>query len=100
MCYLVAGRFRVPPLVVVVPAIVPLLPGLDIYRGLALLAEGKDGVLQLASALATALALASGVILGQYLAQPVKREARRLETRLSGPRMVGPFRRTGDADPK
>ena len=94
VCYLVAGRFRVPPLVVVVPAIVPLLPGLDIYRGLALLAEGKDGVLQLASAAATALALAAGVILGQYLARPLKREAHRLEARLSGPRMVGAFRRT------
>ena len=94
VCYLVAGRFRVPPLVVVVPAIVPLLPGLDIYRGLALFAEGKDGVLPLASALATAFALAAGVILGQYLAQPLKREAHRLETRLSGPRMVGPFRRS------
>jgi uncharacterized membrane protein YjjP (DUF1212 family) len=92
-CYLVASRFGVPPLVVVVPAIVPLLPGLDIYRGLALLAEGKDGVLQLASALATALALAAGVILGQYVAQPLRREAHRLEARLSGPRMVGPFRR-------
>jgi uncharacterized membrane protein YjjP (DUF1212 family) len=99
VCYLVAGRFRVPPLVVVVPAIVPLLPGLEIYRGLALLAEGKDGVLEMASALATALALASGVILGQYLAQPLKREAHRLEARLSGPRMVGPSRRShaGDA---
>lgn len=95
VCYLVAGRFRVPPLVVVVPAIVPLLPGLDIYRGLAELAEGKDGVLQLASALATALALASGVILGQYIARPLKREAQRLETRLSGPRMVGAFRHRG-----
>jgi uncharacterized membrane protein YjjP (DUF1212 family) len=95
VCYLVASRFRVPPLVVVVPAIVPLLPGLDIYRGLALLAQGKDGVLQLASALATALALAAGVILGQYLARPLKREAHRLEARLSGPRMVGPFRRHG-----
>jgi uncharacterized membrane protein YjjP (DUF1212 family) len=92
-CYVVAGRFGVPPLVVVVPAIVPLLPGLDIYRGLALLAEGRDGVPQLASALATALALAAGVILGQYLAQPVRRQAHRLEARLSGPRMVGPFRR-------
>ncbi len=97
VCFLVAGRFRVPPLVVVVPAIVPLLPGLEIYRGLALFAEGKDGVLELAAALATALALAAGVILGQYIAQPLKREARRLETRLAGPRMVGPFRR-GDAD--
>jgi uncharacterized membrane protein YjjP (DUF1212 family) len=94
VCYLVAGRFRVPPLVVVVPAIVPLLPGLDIYRGLALFADGQDGVLPLASALGTAIALAAGVILGQYLAQPLKREARRLETRLSGPRMVGPFRRS------
>ena len=97
VCYLTAGRFRVPPLVVVVPAIVPLLPGLDIYRGLARLAEGQDGVPQLASALATALALAAGVFLGQYLAQPLKREARRLETRLSGPRMVGPFRRSGES---
>ena len=95
VCYLVAGRFRVPPLVVVVPAIVPLLPGLEIYRGLALLAEGRDGVLELASALATALALAAGVILGQYVAQPLRREAHRLETRLAGPRMVGPFRRRG-----
>ncbi|WP_328519132.1 threonine/serine ThrE exporter family protein [Kribbella sp. NBC_00359] len=98
VCYLVAGRFRVPPLVVVVPAIVPLLPGLDIYRGLALFAEGKDGVLELAAALATALALAAGVILGQYLAQPLKREARRLETRLAGPHMVGPLRRRADKD--
>jgi uncharacterized membrane protein YjjB (DUF3815 family) len=94
VCFLVAGRFRVPPLVVVVPAIVPLLPGLDIYRGLALLASGKDGVLQLAAALATALALAAGVILGQYIARPLKREAHRLEIRLSGPRMVGALRRT------
>lgn len=89
VCHLAAGRFRVPPLVVVVPAIVPLLPGLDVYRGLALLAEGRDGVLQLASALATALALAAGVILGQYISRPIKREAHRLERRLSGPRMVG-----------
>ena len=98
VCYLVAGRFRVPPLVVVVPAIVPLLPGLDIYRGLALMAEGNDGVLQLTAAVATALALAAGVILGQYLAQPLKREAHRLEIRLAGPRMVGLSRLTGHAD--
>ena len=98
VCYVVSGRFRVPPLVVVVPAIVPLLPGLDIYRGLALFAAGQDGVLQLASAFATALALAAGVTLGQYLAQPLKREARRLGPRLSGPHMVGPFRRSSNRD--
>lgn len=95
LCYLVSRRFRLPPLVIVVPAVVPLLPGLAIYRALALLAAGKDGVPQLVAAIATALALAAGVILGQYLAQPLKREARRLETRLAGPRMVGPFRRPG-----
>ena len=88
----VAGRIRVPPLVVVVPAVVPLLPGLAIYRGLALLADGQSGMLHLAGAGVTAVALASGVILGQYVAQPLKREARRLETRLSGPRLVGPLR--------
>ncbi len=32
--FTVAGRLRVPPLVVVVPAVVPMLPGLSIYRGL------------------------------------------------------------------
>jgi uncharacterized membrane protein YjjP (DUF1212 family) len=90
--YSVAGRVRVPPLVVVVPAIVPLLPGLAIYRGLALLGVGEDGALHIAAAGATAIALASGVILGQYIAQPLRREARRLETRLSGPRLVGPLR--------
>lgn len=85
----VAGRLRAPPLVLIVPAIVPLLPGLSIYRGLALLAEGEDGVLQLAAAGATAIALAAGVVLGQYLVQPIRREGQRLESRLSGPRLVG-----------
>jgi hypothetical protein len=46
----------------------------------------------MAAAGATAIALASGVILGQYVAQPLRREARRLENRLAGPRLVGPLR--------
>jgi uncharacterized membrane protein YjjP (DUF1212 family) len=95
VAYAVAGRFRVPPLVVVVPAIVPLLPGLSIYRGLSLLSEGGSpsfGLLSIISAATIAIALASGVIFGEYLAQPLKREARRLEGRLSGPRLVGPLR--------
>ncbi len=90
--YSVAGRVNVPPLVVVVPAIVPLLPGLSIYRGLALLGMGGDGILFLVNAVAIAIALASGVLLGEYFAQPLKREARRLEDRLAGPRLVGPLR--------
>jgi uncharacterized membrane protein YjjP (DUF1212 family) len=90
--YSLAGRVRVPPLVVVVSAIVPLLPGLSIYRGLSLLAAGGNGILSLVNAAAIAIALASGVILGEYMAQPLKREARKMETRLAGPRLVGPLR--------
>nr|WP_319804577.1 threonine/serine exporter family protein [Nocardioides malaquae] len=96
VAYAVAGRVRVPPLVVVVPAVVPLLPGLSIYRGLSLLtqegASTSEGLLAMATAGSVALALASGVILGEFVAQPVKREARRLEQRLAGPRLVGVFR--------
>ncbi len=96
VAYAVAGRVRVPPLVVAVPAIVPFLPGLSIYRGLTYLADGgflvSQGILALMTAISVAIALASGVILGEYVAQPLKREARKLEGRLAGPRLVGPFR--------
>lgn len=97
LAYTVSGRIRVPPLVVVVPAIVPMLPGLSIYRGLSLL-SGNDpgttstGMLAIVGAAATALALAAGVILGEYVAQPLPRVARRLEDRLAGPRLVGPLK--------
>lgn len=91
--YSVAGRVRVPPLVVVVPAVVPLLPGLSIYRGLSLMALGdSSGIIALATAAAIAISIASGVILGEYVAQPLRREVRRLEDRLAGPRLVGPIR--------
>jgi uncharacterized membrane protein YjjB (DUF3815 family) len=91
--YSVAGRVRVPPLVVVVPAIVPLLPGLSIYRALSLMSVGDSyGITWLVTAAAIAIARASGVILGEYMAQPLKREVRRLEDRLAGPRLVGPLR--------
>ncbi len=90
--YSLSRLVRVPPLVIVVSAIVPLLPGLSIYRGLSLLAAGGNGILSLMAAAAIAIALASGVILGEYVAQPLHREARRLEHRLAGPRLVGPLR--------
>ena len=100
--YTVAGRVRVPPLVVVVSAVVPMLPGISIYRGLALVGKGgtsaSDGLLAMATAASVAIAISSGVILGEYVAQPLKREARRVESRLAGPRLVGPLRvRTGRA---
>ena len=91
--YSVAGWSRVPPLVIVVSSIVPLLPGLSIYTSLTLLAaENFTGISAMITAVAVAVLLSSGVLLGEYVAQPLQREARRLERRLSGPRLVGPIR--------
>jgi uncharacterized membrane protein YjjB (DUF3815 family) len=82
---------RVPSLVVVAAGILPFLPGLSIYRGLGLAAaDASAALLAMVTAIAIALALSSGAILGEYLAQPIRREARRLEAKLAGPRMVGP----------
>src|SRR3546814_16048543 len=67
VAYGVSGRVRVPPLVIVVSTMVPLLPGLSIYRGLSLLSEAEQvvqGMLALMTAAAVALALARGVIMG------------------------------------
>ncbi|WP_375001057.1 threonine/serine exporter ThrE family protein [Aeromicrobium sp. CTD01-1L150] len=91
--YAIARAIRVPPLIVIVSCIVPMLPGLSIYRSLSLLAdENITGVLPMITAGGVAIALSAGVLLGEYAAQPLGREARRLERRLSGPRLVGPLR--------
>lgn len=93
LSYYASRRSSVPPLAIVVPAIVPLLPGLSVYRSLSLVTEGgSGGILAMATAGGIAIALASGVILGEYIAQPVRSEARKLERRLAGPRLVGPLR--------
>ncbi|MDQ3627416.1 MAG: threonine/serine exporter family protein [Actinomycetota bacterium] len=90
--YTLAGRVRVPALIVVVSAVVPLLPGLTIYRGLFQLSQDDiRGAFSLLTAFSIGIALAAGVYLGEYVAQPLQREARRLETRLAGPRLVGPL---------
>lgn len=60
---------RIPPLLVAVCGIVPLLPGLAIYRGLfAVVVESdvQEGVNALVGAAAVGLALAAGVVLGRY----------------------------------
>jgi uncharacterized membrane protein YjjP (DUF1212 family) len=90
--YPVAGRARIPALVVVAASITPFLPGLSIYRGLTLLAtDASAALLAMVTAATIAIALSSGAILGEYVAQPVRREARRLESKLAGPRLVGPL---------
>ncbi|MEO6510350.1 MAG: threonine/serine exporter family protein [Nocardioides sp.] len=89
--YPVASRVKVPSLVVVAACITPFLPGLSIFRGLTLLAtDASAGLLAMVTAVAIALGLSSGAILGEYLAQPIRREAHRLESKLAGPRLVGP----------
>jgi len=91
--YPISRLLRVPNLVIVVSAIVPLMPGLTIYRALSLLADDNVmGLFHGITAAAIAVALAAGVIFGEYLAQPIVRETRRLERRFPGPRLVGPFR--------
>ena len=89
--YPVAARWRIPTLVVVAAGITPFLPGLSIYRGLSLLAtDASAALLAMVTAAAIAIALSSGAILGEYVAQPIRREARRLESKIAGPRLVGP----------
>lgn len=92
----ISRRLRIPPLVIAVAGMVPLLPGLTVYRALFELAVERTytGLSTLMVATSIALALAAGVVLGEYLAQPVRYGLGRLERRLSGPRMAGPLRPT------
>lgn len=84
---------RVPSLVIVVSAIVPMLPGLTIYRALTQLSENNlVGLFSGITAAAVAIALAAGVLFGELLAQPRSRDSRRREKRIAGPRLVGPLR--------
>ncbi|AQZ69457.1 putative membrane protein [[Actinomadura] parvosata subsp. kistnae] len=61
-----ANRVRVPPIVFVIPAIGPLLPGSVMFRGMLKLNLGDvlGGTHYLIEALSTALAIGAGAILG------------------------------------
>lgn len=89
---LLALRMGAPALVLVVPAIFPLLPGLQIFRGMYELVSGSvlghaaapsgAGVTTLLGASATALAIATGIVLGDVLSSPFdRRVVRRGDTR-------------------
>jgi uncharacterized membrane protein YjjP (DUF1212 family) len=92
--YAFADRQQAPPLIYIAAGIIPLLPGLTIYRGMLFLASGDSGtgILLLSQAVTIGLAIASGAILGEFLAQPARREVERFERRIVGPRMAGPLR--------
>jgi uncharacterized membrane protein YjjP (DUF1212 family) len=73
-------RMRAPSLVLAVPALSALLPGLTIFRGMTQLALSDQtgaGVNTLLSATTTALAIAAGIVLGDFLAAPADRTLRR-----------------------
>ncbi|WP_198668748.1 threonine/serine exporter ThrE family protein [Homoserinimonas sp. OAct 916] len=86
----IASRIvRTPPLVIVVAALVPLVPGLVLFRSLLQLFEGDiNGLLGMLTAAAVAGALAAGAILAQYLVQSIWGPARRLQRRFIGPVMA------------
>src|SRR6478735_3311592 len=81
---LVALRMGAPGLVLVAPAVGPLLPGLTIFRGMSLLVSGSvigqggastaAGLTILLGAGAAALAIATGVVLGDLMASPFDRQ--------------------------
>ncbi len=80
---LLALRLGAPALVLVIPAISPLLPGLSIFRGMYELVSGSvvgqgdvlaaTGVTTLLGASATALAIAAGLVFGDVIAAPFDR---------------------------
>lgn len=76
------SRLRVPPLVVSVCGIVPLLPGLAIYRAMYQLVDEVDpgaGAAGMLGAVMIGLGLAAGVTLGEFLATPLRHEIDRWE---------------------
>ncbi|WP_353987806.1 threonine/serine ThrE exporter family protein [Ruicaihuangia caeni] len=87
-----AQLVRVPSWILASVAIVPLLPGVALYRGLFAGADGDvgTGMLLLLSALGTALVLASGITLGQYLTAALLRGPFKLRSRFV-PQFLGPF---------
>jgi uncharacterized membrane protein YjjP (DUF1212 family) len=84
---LLALRLGAPGLVLIVPAVAPLLPGLKIFRGMYELVSGTvigqggqsvtaattGGVTTLLGASAAALAIATGAVLGETMAAPLDR---------------------------
>ena len=83
---LVAGRLRVPSLAVTTTGIVPLLPGLTVYRGLFELVHGGDvgmdtAIATLLQAAAIGMGLAAGVSLGTFVARPMVTELDRWQRR-------------------
>lgn len=84
---LLAPRLRVTPLVIIMAGIIPLVPGLTLFRGFVQFVNGHPnagGTVGLAIGLA--LALGAGAVLGPLLAPSVRRELGRYQLRGHGHR--------------
>ena len=83
----VAGRLRVPALGLSTAALVPLLPGLAVYRGLFEIVQRAPGtglttgLTTLLGAAGVGMGLAAGVSLGTFLARPMRAELDRGQRR-------------------
>ena len=78
---LISIRRQAPALIIATAAIMPMLPGLAVFRAVFYLAVDEnfaDGLAQLLSATAIALALGSGVVLGEFLGSPLRYRAGRV----------------------
>lgn len=73
IAYAAHRTLRVPELAIVTAGIVPLLPGLAVYRGLFLLMDNSvllpNALTEMVTAIAIGVGLAAGVWIGQYLAR-------------------------------
>ena len=84
----VSERWRVPSLVITTAGIVPLLPGLAVYRGLFQLVEQgptqalTPGLSTLFGAAATGIGLASGINLGTFAGRRLRSELDEWQRRL------------------
>lgn len=78
---LISIRRQAPALVTATAGIMPMLPGLAVFRAVfAFAVDGNfdNGIRQMMSAIAIALALGSGVVLGEFLGSPLRFRAGRI----------------------
>ncbi|OMC11708.1 hypothetical protein A5735_14850 [Mycolicibacter heraklionensis] len=91
---LLAPRLRVTPLVIIMAGIIPLVPGLTLFRGFVQLVNGQPNAGgSLGMAVGLALALGAGAVLGPLLAPSVRRELSRYHLRGQAARRIrSPYR--------
>ncbi len=91
-------RYLIPPQITSTTAIMPFLPGLSLYKGMAYMLDDQfiAGISNLGLAMAIATTLAAGVVLGEWIARRIRRPRRIVD---SAGRLLRPmFRSTSTND--